>query len=439
MSPFLLAFAVLLTHFCANAAHWAVIVAGSKGYGNYRHQADACHAYQIVRRGGIPQDNIITMAYDDIAHNSENPFPGKIFNKPDPEGPGIDVYDGCKIDYKKRRVNAKTFLNVLTGKGKGKVLRSSAEDDVFVNFVDHGAPGLIAFPSTELHKKQLQNALHEMHNKHMFRHLVLYLESCNSGSMLEGLKVPNVYALSASSPKESSWGTYCPDNGKSADKVNGKHLGTCLGDLFSVNWMEDDDKDWQVETLAQQYNTVKKKTKKSHVMRWGDESFRSEDVEDYVGNKTTHLSTVSLPDESMVVSTHIDMHRIYVSYVRAETSSERLTWADALQKELGKQQAAERVYRMIAEVAYPEDESKQKQVRRAVESPNFPECELAAHAAVREHCTSQFDANSGFALQFHQVIVNICADVARGLNLDVPGVAKLSCSASERRADTLVV
>ena len=25
--------------------HWAVIVAGSSGYSNYRHQADTCHAY----------------------------------------------------------------------------------------------------------------------------------------------------------------------------------------------------------------------------------------------------------------------------------------------------------------------------------------------------------------------------------------------------------
>jgi legumain len=25
--------------------HWAVIVAGSNGFWNYRHQADACHAY----------------------------------------------------------------------------------------------------------------------------------------------------------------------------------------------------------------------------------------------------------------------------------------------------------------------------------------------------------------------------------------------------------
>merc|ERR1719456_2162835 len=85
----------------AHKANWAVIVAGSSGYGNYRHQADACHAYQIMRARGIPESNIILMAVDDIAHDDENPFPGKLFNKPTPQGtPGKDVYSGCKIDYK---------------------------------------------------------------------------------------------------------------------------------------------------------------------------------------------------------------------------------------------------------------------------------------------------------------------------------------------------
>jgi len=46
-----------------------------------------------------------------------------------------------------------------------------------------------------------------------------------------------IYGLSAANPTESSWATYCsPD-----DEVNGKHIGSCLGDLFSVNWMEDTD------------------------------------------------------------------------------------------------------------------------------------------------------------------------------------------------------
>ena len=40
----------------SSSDHWAVLVAGSSGYGNYRHQADICHAYQIMKKNGIPED-----------------------------------------------------------------------------------------------------------------------------------------------------------------------------------------------------------------------------------------------------------------------------------------------------------------------------------------------------------------------------------------------
>jgi len=41
------------------------------------------------------------MIYDDIANNGDNPIKGKIFNFPDPNGPGQDVYARCQkaIDY----------------------------------------------------------------------------------------------------------------------------------------------------------------------------------------------------------------------------------------------------------------------------------------------------------------------------------------------------
>ena len=81
------------------------------------------------------------MMEDDVANDQENPFPGKMFNKPTEEGtPGYDVYDGCNIDYRGSVVTAKLFLDVLQGKSTtgGKVLKSGPNDKVFINFVDHG-------------------------------------------------------------------------------------------------------------------------------------------------------------------------------------------------------------------------------------------------------------------------------------------------------------
>ena len=83
------------------------------------------------------------MAYDDVAHHFGNPYRGKLFNKPTKRGtPGVDVYEGCKIDYKGKEVKKETLLKVLKGdeSAGGKVLKSNENSKVFFNFADHGAP-----------------------------------------------------------------------------------------------------------------------------------------------------------------------------------------------------------------------------------------------------------------------------------------------------------
>merc|ERR1711998_486361 len=135
-----------------------------------------------------------------------------------------------------------------------------------------GAPGLIAFPGNAgvLHKADLQTTFQTMSDNKMFNKLTFYLETCESGSMFEDMSIPGIYALSASNPTESSWGSYCG----SEAKVNGKSIGSCLGDLFSVSWMEDTDaQDTTKEDLQTQFTTVKALTTKSNVMQWGDLSF----------------------------------------------------------------------------------------------------------------------------------------------------------------------
>ncbi|XP_031505714.1 uncharacterized protein LOC116267995 [Nymphaea colorata] len=235
----------------AYSEQWAVLVAGSNTFSNYRHQADVFHAYQTLAKNGFDKDHIITFAFDDIVNSVSNPFKGKVFNKPTYQSPGVDVYDGIHIDYKGADVTPENFLAVLEGnsaatKGK-KVLEATPQDNIFIFFSDHGAPGLIAFPSKYLYADQLIQTFNKITGK--FGKLVFYLEKLPTNT--------RIYGLSAANPTESSWGTYCsPD-----DVVNGKHVGSCLGDLFSVNFLEDIDKGLIFdETLLDQFKIVKKLT-----------------------------------------------------------------------------------------------------------------------------------------------------------------------------------
>lgn len=205
-------------------------------------QADVCHAYQIMKKGGLKDENIVVFMYDDIANNPDNPRPGVIINHPN----GGDVYAGVPKDYTGKDVNVKNFLAVLLGDksavtgGSGKVVDSGPDDHIFVYYSDHGGPGVLGMPSDDyLYAKDLVETLKKKHAAGgKYKSMVFYLEACESGSIFEGLLPPdiNVYATTASNAEESSWGTYCPGDEQLAPPPE---FDTCLGDLYSVAWMED--------------------------------------------------------------------------------------------------------------------------------------------------------------------------------------------------------
>ncbi|KAK3917205.1 Legumain [Frankliniella fusca] len=261
---------------------WALLVAGSNGYYNYRHQADVCHAYQILHRNGIPDENIIVMMYDDIANSTENPTPNVIINRPN----GPNVYKGVQIDYSGEDVNATNFLAVLTGDknaisgvGSERVIESGPKDHIFINFVDHGAPGFLCFPNDELHAKLLESTLESMAYSNKFSKMVFYVEACESGSMFDAIlpDKDNIFVITAADPRESSYACYY-------DKLR----GTYLGDVFSVKWMEDSDKEnLLLESLHHQFEVVRTETNTSHVEEYGDLDIGSLPVAYFQGYRQT--------------------------------------------------------------------------------------------------------------------------------------------------------
>jgi legumain len=199
----------------AAGVRWAVLLAGSAGYGNYRHQADVCHAYQILKKGGLKDENIIVFMYDDIAYDSENPYPGTIINNPQ----GSDVYHGVPKDYTGRNVTVNNFFAAILGDksaikgGSGKVVNSGPNDHIFIYYTDHGGPGVLGMPNFPyLYAVDFVETLKKKYAAGTYKEMVIYIEACESGSIFEGLLPEglNIYVTTASNAQESSWGTYCP-------------------------------------------------------------------------------------------------------------------------------------------------------------------------------------------------------------------------------------
>ena len=265
-----------------NGENWAILACGSKGYANYRHQADVFHVYQSLIKRGFSKNHIILFAYDDIACHPKNPFPGEVYNRPD----GLNVYDGVTIDYSDNDVNPETYLSVLKGDTQNntlkKVLNSTENDNIFLFFSDHGIAGAIVFPDTNfLYADQLEETFKIMKAKKMYKNIIFYLEACYSGSMFYNINPDlNVYSITAANPNEQSLATFCFPQ----DFVKGEEMHTCLSNEFTSNWLEDSDsriiinKDIKNNPLNnyykysshEQFIFVKDLTKSSHVQEYGN-------------------------------------------------------------------------------------------------------------------------------------------------------------------------
>eukprot|EP00244_Chara_vulgaris_P008263 TRINITY_DN319_c0_g1_i4.p1 TRINITY_DN319_c0_g1~~TRINITY_DN319_c0_g1_i4.p1 ORF type:complete len:552 (+),score=109.54 TRINITY_DN319_c0_g1_i4:462-2117(+) len=323
---------------------WALLIAGSSGYWNYRHQADICHAYQVLSRNGLKDENIVVFMYDDIAYDEENPRPGVIINSPN----GNDVYKGVPKDYTGESIQPEVFLSVLAGNktavkgiGSEKVIASGPEDHVFVFYSDHGGPGTLGMPgwAKELWADQINAVLEQKHKADGFKELVFYLEACESGSIFEGLLKPewNVYATTASNADESSWATYCPFDGPPLPKG----YDVCLGDLYSVSWMEDSENSNLLrKTLHDQYELVKSRTRNvdyeigSHVMQYGDVKSDADTCAMYMGFDPTLVVDPKLrrqpPQQQWVSQQDIDhLGSDFLTWKQKQQSDRRVPQRDA--------------------------------------------------------------------------------------------------------------
>eukprot|EP01086_Lenisia_limosa_P008045 TRINITY_DN286_c0_g4_i9.p1 TRINITY_DN286_c0_g4~~TRINITY_DN286_c0_g4_i9.p1 ORF type:complete len:468 (+),score=181.51 TRINITY_DN286_c0_g4_i9:34-1437(+) len=303
-----------------------VIVAGSDTWGNYRHQADAYHAYQSVVEHGIPTENIIVMHTDDIANNRRNPLKGYVRNYPSRDAP--NVYEGVPKHYTGNDVTPANFLSVLVGnatRSGGPVLETTKDDRVFVFFVDHGGPGILAFPNEYLHAADLINALNEMHAKNMYKQLVFYVEACFAGSMFKDLRDDiDIYVTTAANPNQSSFVCY-----------EDSQLGTYLGDFYDIAWIENTDKvDTTSETLQEQYELITHWVNASMICQYGDLSIAQQPVSDFMGSKQAKtFPTTNLAAPKEVIPAREAERNTFIGHLISEGVSAKAAEAVVAQQE----------------------------------------------------------------------------------------------------------
>ena len=186
---------------------WALIVATSTSWKNYRHQADAFAMYQLLKRHGVDDDHIVLIVSDTYAHDSRNLWPGEVRVYSD----GENVYDQKAIDYDLRDLQPADLHDILSGRRSTRlphVIEADSTDNVLVFWSGHGSVDKLLWGEDDLFvsSEEMRRLLQNLSDQHKFRQMLLAIEACYSGSVgkyCEG--IPGVLFLTAANENESSW------------------------------------------------------------------------------------------------------------------------------------------------------------------------------------------------------------------------------------------
>lgn len=217
-------------------SQWAVIVAASTTWPNYRHQADALYIYQLLKKNNFPDDHIILIMTDDIANHSRNKCKGEVIARLD----GKNLYKDMEIDYLLEELSVEDMSNIMQGRSieleKREALRKKhsylVESPTILNSDDssniiwfwsgHGVNingssenGYFVWEgkqsseykgfTTDLMKQTLEAMETGEDGKKHFRQLLILTETCYSGSVMhicEGIE--GVLAFTAANGSETS-------------------------------------------------------------------------------------------------------------------------------------------------------------------------------------------------------------------------------------------
>ena len=319
-------------------------MAGSKGYQNYRHQADVFNIYNILTRRGFPKENIITLAYNDIVNHRRNPYPGKVFSTKDHK----DVYPGREnIDYTGKDANAENFIRVLLGDShNGRALQTTEEDDIFVYYDDHGAPGLLCVPTfngPELYADQLSTAIEQMKKQKKFRRMLFVIEACYSGSIGTNISAPGVYVVTAAGPQQSSFSAQWD-----------AELGTFRTNEFTQYFLQAA-QEKPDGLIVDTVNEASKKTIHSHVQAFGDfkvaqlplSAFMGTEEPVYVDNSEDYMIQENSLAENGASNSDAFVVFLEKRLKAAKTEEEKKIFRKALDSEVKRREESTKLFNKI--------------------------------------------------------------------------------------------
>ena len=243
---------------------WALLVCGSRGWFNYRHQTDVLSVYHLLRRHGYDDNHIILIASpDEVALDSRNTRRGTLCARPDGDNLLCDV----QLDYASDTLTAADITAILRGEPSAHlptVLDTDSHANVFFYWSGHGTVGHFLWNHSlqPFTASMLAATLSDLYAHGRYRKLLLCAEACYAGSVTACADtLTGVLAVAAADSLFTS----------PAD-VYDPALGVWLSDRFTNALIETIDADPTL-TYCDLYHNLVRTTRNPHITLSGYSRF----------------------------------------------------------------------------------------------------------------------------------------------------------------------
>ena len=210
---------------------WALLVQGSSGWENYRHQADVLNVYQMLKAQGWDDDHIILIISNDIAYNPKNIFPGEVATSTY----GDNLYRDATVDYASDTLTVNDIKDIMLGKRSEHlpvVLDTDDQSNVLVFWSGHGclkytrkSDGFVWRDKEIFSDSEFRETLVSMNTQGRYRKMLMLLEPCYSRVMAtQANNIPGILSFASAAANESSFADF-----------HSAELGTWMSDRFSNN------------------------------------------------------------------------------------------------------------------------------------------------------------------------------------------------------------
>lgn len=195
---------LLFSVYCGAIDNYAVIMCGSRGWSNYRHQADVYAWRKVLINRGFNPSNIITLSYNDIVDQTNQ----TVYHTCN----GTNIYEQNAINYTREDANKQNFFNVLSLIPSGKGGWFKATVNVLVIYINHGAHDLLSTPNAfdqPIYTDEFSDVINSLAKR--VASIFCIIEACHSGSIaMHARYARNVMFMTAATAKQASYSYgYC--------------------------------------------------------------------------------------------------------------------------------------------------------------------------------------------------------------------------------------